>query len=150
MAAPPPSIFVMALVLEAHRDTVTLVTPQLLHQPVVELARPLALEEGLYLLAALKELVAVAPHGVLGVGESHPLGVACVPGVLGHLHLLSRSLFRKGRYRRLSLRLLLLLGLLHLPISFPSALANKPLNGRSHFRHNHNNSFLVTSTPSIA
>ena len=57
--------------------------PQCLHQPVVELTRPLAGEEGPDLVAAGHELAAVPPDRVLGVGQGHAVRVAGVPGVLG-------------------------------------------------------------------
>src|SRR5918997_1874606 len=94
-AAPPLAVLVVRLVLEAHRDAVVLVAPQLLHQPVVELALPLAPQEGDYLLAALEELVAVAPHGVLGVRLRNLLRVASVPAILRGLDLLAGGLFVK-------------------------------------------------------
>jgi hypothetical protein len=65
---------------------------QHLHEPAVEFTRPFASEEGFDRLASLEELVAISPPGVLCVGEGHPLWVAGVTGVLGHLHLLPRGL----------------------------------------------------------
>src|SRR5262249_32679021 len=92
VAAPPLARAVVRLVLEANGDAVALVAPQLLAQLVVELARPLALQELLDGLAALEELVAVAPLRVLGVGEADALGIARVPSVLGDLDLAPRAL----------------------------------------------------------
>src|SRR6187455_3331378 len=45
VAAPPLAVGVAALVLEPHRDAVLVEAPELLAQPVVELARPLAAQE---------------------------------------------------------------------------------------------------------
>src|SRR3954469_24519141 len=61
VAAPPLPRGVVALVREAHRDPVAVERPQVLAQPVVELAlTPLALQEGDDLLASVEELAAVA------------------------------------------------------------------------------------------
>src|SRR5215467_3145439 len=81
VAAEPGTRVVVPLVGEAHRDAVTGARPQLLDEPVVELARPLALEERAHLLAAHRELGAVPPVRVLGVDLHDPVGVAGVPGV---------------------------------------------------------------------
>src|SRR3954463_1494062 len=69
VAAPPLAVRVVALVLEPHRDAVVVEAPELLAQPVVELACPLAAQEVADRVAAPEELVAVAPVGVLGVGH---------------------------------------------------------------------------------
>src|SRR3954471_21993432 len=87
VAAPPLAVGVVGLVLEPDRDPVLVEAPQLLAQPVVELARPLAAQEVADGVAAGEELVAIAPIGVLGVRHRHPVGIACVPRVLGGLHL---------------------------------------------------------------
>src|ERR687887_1331699 len=102
VAAPPLPAGVVALVLEPHGDAVVVEAPELLAQPVVELARPLAAQEVADRVAALEELVAVAPVGVLGVCPGHAVGVARVPGVLGGLHLAARGRLverRDGRAR---------------------------------------------------
>src|SRR5205823_8385914 len=97
VAPPPLAVGVVALVLEAHGDPVVREAPELLAQPVVELARPLALEELHDRLATAEELVAVAPLRVLRVGERDALRIARVPGVLGGLHLLARRLLCERR-----------------------------------------------------
>src|SRR5206468_2600792 len=61
VGAPPAAALVVPLVLEADRDPVSAEGPQLLPQGVVELLRPLPAEEGDDLVAAVEELVAVAP-----------------------------------------------------------------------------------------
>jgi hypothetical protein len=61
VAAPPLSVGVARLVLEADGDAVVGEGPQLLAQAVVEFALPLALEERADGVAALEELVAVSP-----------------------------------------------------------------------------------------
>src|SRR5215212_2107701 len=92
VAAPPLSMNVPALVLEPDRDAVLRKTPEVLLQPIVPLPGPLASQKVPDGLPALEELVAVAPLGVLGVGEGDLVGIAGVPGVLGRLHLLPRGL----------------------------------------------------------
>ena len=59
----------MRFVLKAHGDTIGSVASHLLPQPVVELPSPLAPEGIPDGVPALEELGAVAPLGVLGVGE---------------------------------------------------------------------------------
>src|SRR5215204_3379089 len=100
MTSPPAPLRVVALVLEPDRDAVTREAPQVLLQPVIQLPCPLAPQEVPDRLAPLEELVAVAPPGVLRVGERHLLGVAGVPGVLGGLDFLPGSLLVERWYRR--------------------------------------------------
>src|SRR5918993_4512034 len=76
VATPPLPILVVRLVLEPYRDAVICEAPEVLFESVVELASPLALQEVPDRLAALEELVAVAPLRVLGVGEGDLLRVA--------------------------------------------------------------------------
>src|SRR4051794_13407290 len=95
-AVPVPRV-VMALVGEAHGDAVALDGPQLLDQAVVQLALPLAGQEGHDLVPAVDELRPVAPLGVDGVGARDLLGIAGVPRVLCHAHLLDGGLVREGR-----------------------------------------------------
>src|SRR5690606_1100525 len=83
----PLPVGVVALVLEPDRDPVVGEGPEVLAERVVELPLPLAGQEGDDLVATGDELVAIAPDRVGRVGESDPLRVAGVPGVLGGLHL---------------------------------------------------------------
>src|SRR4249920_1428667 len=87
VAAPPPALRVMGLVLEPDRDPVPAERPQVLAQGVVELAVPLGREELDDRRPPGEEGVAVAPGRVHGVRARDALGVAGVPGVLGGLHL---------------------------------------------------------------
>src|SRR5215204_4995755 len=100
MTSPPTPLRVVALVLEPDRDAVPREAPEVLLQAVVELPGPLTLEERDDLLAALEELLAVAPLGVLGVGERDLLGIAGVPGVLGRFDLPPGTLLSKRRHGR--------------------------------------------------
>src|SRR5512144_1872369 len=73
--------------------------PQLLDEPVVLFARPLAPQELDDLLTAARKLEPVAPRAVDRVGAGHALGVAAVPCVFGQAHLLHRRLARERRAR---------------------------------------------------
>src|SRR4029453_2392031 len=100
VAPEPISAVVMPLIGEAHGDAVVTESPQLLDQAIVELAVPLAREEGHDLGATAQELGAVSPYAVLRVGECDSLRLACVPGILGLAHLLDGGVeteWRKGR-----------------------------------------------------
>src|SRR5579883_2896505 len=79
----PGSAVIVPLVREANRNAVAGEGPDLLDEPVVELARPFSLQEDDDLGAPVDELRAVAPAAVLGVGEGHSLGLARIPGILG-------------------------------------------------------------------
>src|SRR6266576_5946381 len=87
VAAPPPALRVMGLILEPDRDPVTAERPQVLAQGVVELAVPLGREELDDRGPPGEEGVAVAPGRVHGVSARDAFGVAGVPGVLGGLRL---------------------------------------------------------------
>src|SRR5204863_391346 len=87
VGAKPVTRIVVPLVGEAHRDPILAEGPDLLDEPVVELATPLAAQKRLDLGASVQKLGPISPHRVLGVGERDPLRVAGVPGVLGHPHL---------------------------------------------------------------
>ena len=100
VAAKPPSLGIVALVLEAHRDPVLVKGPEALAQRVVQFALPLGGEELDDLRPAGHERPAVAPHRVLRVGERDPLRISGVPGVLGGLHLARRRLGGERRQWR--------------------------------------------------
>ena len=89
VAAPPLPVDVVRLVLEAHRDAVVGEAPELLAGGGTRARAPTCAQKGDDGLAALEELVAVAPLRVLGVGGRDTLGVAGVPAVLRGLHLLA-------------------------------------------------------------
>jgi len=55
--------------------------PELLDQPVVELATPLALQERLDFIAALQKLDAIAPATIRRVSQRHSRAIARVPRV---------------------------------------------------------------------
>src|ERR1700742_1693851 len=100
VAAPPLIIAVAALVLEAHRDPVLMEGPQALTQRVVELALPFLGEKGDDGGPASEELVAIAPHGILGIGAGHALRITGIPRILGGLHLLGGRLGCERGQRR--------------------------------------------------
>src|ERR1700691_134282 len=87
----------MPLVLECHRDAILSPAPELFAQAIIEFLGPLAAQKCLDLLAALKELLAVAPVRVHRVSQCHALWIAGVPRILSRLHLGFRSLQSKRR-----------------------------------------------------
>src|SRR5215469_9924777 len=103
VAAEPAPRVVVPLVSEAHRDAVACARPQFLDEPVVELPGPLALQERAHLIPPRGELRAISPARILRVHLHDALGIAGVPGILGHTHLLGSRLEgerRDGRARR--------------------------------------------------
>src|SRR5580692_3342055 len=90
VAPEPASRIVAPFVGEANGDAVLMKSPKLLDQPIVELAVPFARHKRLDRRAPLKELGAVSPPAVFGIGERDAYGVAGVPGVLRHARLLRR------------------------------------------------------------
>jgi hypothetical protein len=81
-------------------DAVLAEGPNFLDQAVVELALPFARQERHDPFAALKELGAIAPAAVAGVGQRDAVGIARVPRILGHASLLGCCFEREGRKRR--------------------------------------------------
>src|SRR4051812_10482541 len=69
MGTEPVAGIVAVLIREAHRNPVLMERPDLLDQPVLELARPFAREKFHDLGPAREELRAVPPAAVLGIGE---------------------------------------------------------------------------------
>src|ERR1700733_5626508 len=88
----------MPLVLECYRDAILSPAPELFAQAIIQFFGPLAAQKCLDLLAALKELIAVAPVRVHRVSQCHALWIAGVPRVLRRLHFGFRSFQRKGRF----------------------------------------------------
>jgi hypothetical protein len=77
----PVARVVVPLVGEADGDPVLRERPQLLDQPVVELARPFACQEGDDRSPTLEELGTVAPDAVGGIGQRDACRIAAVPTV---------------------------------------------------------------------
>src|SRR3954447_12219387 len=98
--AEPVARIVVPFVFEAHTDAIVHEAPQLLLEPVLELLRPLALQECLDRVTAGEELCAVAPLGVGCVRKRNALRVARIPRVLGGLDFLTCGVQREGRQRR--------------------------------------------------
>ena len=107
VAAPPLPVPIVAFVLEADGDPVSVEGPEVLAECVVELSLPFLGEEGDDLGASTDEGVAVAPDRVLRVGAGDLVRVAAVPGVFGRLDLLAGGLLGEGRKRRSRLGLLI-------------------------------------------
>src|SRR5204862_6762037 len=96
----PVAGIVVPLIHKAHGDPVAGERPELLDKPVVKLAGPLPLQESNDRGSPGEELGAVAPAAILAIGERYTLGLARVPGVLGHPHLLHGAFTREWRKRR--------------------------------------------------
>src|SRR5258705_13642745 len=88
VAAEPVAAIVAPFVGEAHGDTVLPKCPELLDQPVVELATPLARQERLDFITALQKFDAIAPATIRRVSQRHPRAIARVPRVFRHAYLL--------------------------------------------------------------
>src|SRR5262249_52501232 len=69
VASEPAAAVVMPFISEAHGNAVVAEGPQFLDQAIIELAVPLAHQEGNDLVATMQELRAVPPIAVLGIGE---------------------------------------------------------------------------------
>jgi hypothetical protein len=87
-------------ILETDRDAIAGESPECFLQAIIEFAIPFAAEEFDDLRPAMQELGAVAPYGVLRVGERDAFGITSVPGVLGSLDFLTSGFFGKRRERR--------------------------------------------------
>src|ERR1700761_4217711 len=91
----------MAFVFEMNSNAVLVSRPKVFAQPVVELAGPLALQKCDDLRAAMEKLITVSPFAVFCVAQRHFLRIACVPQILGRLHLARGTLHIKGWDQRL-------------------------------------------------
>src|SRR5437867_7148406 len=91
---------IMPLIRKAYRDAGVMKGPELFDEAVVKFFGPFTTEELHDRFAPRHELSAVAPYAVNRIGERDPLGVARVPCVFGHAHLLGRSFEREGRKGR--------------------------------------------------
>src|SRR5580692_4509868 len=99
IAAKPVARRVVPFIGKAHGYPVVAKRPDLLDQPILQLANPLAYEECLDGFAATNELGAVAPDAVHRIGERYFGGIARVPGILGETRLLRGAFGGKGRQR---------------------------------------------------
>src|SRR5262249_27520692 len=109
IAAKPVVAVIVPLVGETHCDAALAECPKLLDQSVVKLAAPLARQERFDCGATLQKLRAIAAATVRRVGKRNAGGVARVPCVLGHSHLLCGGLGSEWRKRRAA----------HLMVSIP-------------------------------
>src|SRR3984957_13026648 len=100
VGAEPIAGSVAIFVGESYRDAVLGKRPQLLDQPVLQLAFPLSREKRHDVLAALENFGAVAPFAVDRIAARHELRVARVPGVFRAAHLLDRGFPGERRKRR--------------------------------------------------
>src|SRR5258705_2735198 len=100
VGAEPLAAVVAPLVGEPDRDPVLVKRPQLLDEPVLQLAGPLPGEELDDRVPAGEELGAVAPDAVHRVAGRDLRGIAAVPRVLGEPDLPGRAVAVVGRQRR--------------------------------------------------
>src|SRR5580693_10008346 len=99
IATKPIAGIVVPFICKAHGYPVVAKRPDLLDQPVLQLANPLAYEEGFDGFTATNELGAVAPDAIHRIGERYFGGIARVPGILGETRLLRGAFGCKGRQR---------------------------------------------------
>src|SRR5580704_18779414 len=97
IAAKPVAGIVVPFIGKAHGYTVVAKCPDLLDQPVLQLANPLACEECLDGRAAANELGAVAPDAIHRIGKRYFGRIARVPGIFGEARLFRSSFCREGR-----------------------------------------------------
>ena len=107
VAAKPVAAIVVPFVGEADGDTVLSKCPELLDQPVVEFAIPLAPQERPDLSAPLQYLDAIAPATTRCVRRRYVRRIARVPRVFSHAYLL-RSRFCGERRKWRPIHFLLL------------------------------------------
>src|SRR5580704_12697961 len=100
VAAEPASRIVSPFVGETNGAAVVVKGPEFLDQPIIELAVPFAGQKRLDRRPTLKELRAVPPPAVFGIGERDAGRVTGVPGVLRHARLLRRGFLIIGWQRR--------------------------------------------------
>jgi hypothetical protein len=96
IAAKPLAGMVVPFICKAHGYPVVAKRPDLLDQPIVQLAIPFAREKCLDGLAATNELGAVAPDAVQRIGKRDFGRIATVPGILGEARLARGGLAVKG------------------------------------------------------
>src|SRR3954451_15634881 len=88
IATKPVARIVVPFICKAHGYPVVAKCPDLLDQPVVELATPLARQERLDFSAALQKLDPIAPATIRCVSQRHPRAIARVPRVFRRAYLL--------------------------------------------------------------
>src|SRR5260221_14420970 len=97
IAAKPVARIVVPFICKAHGYPVVAKPPDLLDQPILQFANPLACEECLDRRAATNELGAVAPDAIHRIGKRYLGRIARVPSILGEARLLRIAFGRKGR-----------------------------------------------------
>src|SRR5882724_8035607 len=88
IATKPVARIVVPFICKAHGYPVVAKRPDLLDQPILQLANPLAYEECLDGLAATNDRGAVAPDAIDRIGERYFGRIARVPRVFRHAYLL--------------------------------------------------------------
>src|SRR5271155_1398042 len=97
VGAVPSAGGVVPLILKTHRDAIAVERPEILDQAIILLLRPFAREKRDDRRPALKNLGAITPTAVLGIGERDAFGIARIPGILRHARLLRGSLAGERR-----------------------------------------------------
>src|SRR6476661_8153566 len=90
----PVARIVVPFICKAHGYPVVAKRPDLLDQPILQLANPLAYQECLE-----NELGAVAPDAIHRISKRYFGGIARVPGVLGEARFLRGAFGCKGQQR---------------------------------------------------
>src|SRR5712671_5008218 len=88
IAAKPVARIVVPFICKAHGYPIVAKRPDLLDQPILQLANPLAYEECLDGLTATNELGAIAPDAIHRIGTRYFGRIARVPAILGEARLL--------------------------------------------------------------
>src|SRR5207248_1973143 len=82
---------------EAHRNTISIVSPQFFNQPVVQLFRPLAFQELDDLLSPVGKFGAISPTRVDCITQRHLFWIPRIPSILCQANFLNGSLTSKWR-----------------------------------------------------
>src|SRR6266850_6221192 len=89
----------MAFIGESHGDAISVVSPELFNEPIVQFPAPLALEECNDLLPSIHKLSAVPPAGIYCVSQGHLFRVTRIPAVFSHANFLNGRFAGKWRQR---------------------------------------------------
>src|SRR5712691_401983 len=99
IATKPVAGIVVPFICKAHGYPVVAKCPDLLDQPILQLANPLARQESLDGLAATNELGTVAPDAIQRIGKRYVGRIARVPSILSEARLLRSAFGCKRRQR---------------------------------------------------
>src|ERR1700730_10800109 len=100
IAAEPVAAVIVPFIGKTDSDVIVMEGPDLLDQPVLELAVPFFRQKGFNRLTSLQKFGAVTPTTVGGVGERDARRIARVPGILGKTRFLGGGFRGERRERR--------------------------------------------------